>query len=102
MKKDETYTGIHNDLFGGMTDIGRIIRDAWAFGLLAETETCEGWRAREIESLWEKVDQQWEKYGFSVGSFPDDLRQRYLRIQEEAVERAKSSGWNPDSDLESE
>ncbi|HYE35309.1 hypothetical protein [Methylocaldum sp.] len=100
MKKTEPYVGIHNDLYGGMTDIGRIIRDAWAFGLIAESETCAGWQAAGIESLWEKVHETWDHYGFSVRNFPEELRQRYLRIQEEAVTRAKALGWNADLDLE--
>jgi len=102
MKKIEPYIGIHNDRYGGMTDIGRIIRDAWAFGLIPESETCAGWQAAGIEGLWEKVQETWERYGFSVRNFPDELSRRYLRIQEEAVARAKALGWNPDLDLENE
>ena len=37
------YPGIDKDRYGGMTDIGRIIRDAWVFGLIPETETGIGW-----------------------------------------------------------
>jgi hypothetical protein len=102
MKKIESYVGIHNDHYGGMTDIGRIIRDAWAFGLIPESETCAGWQAGGIESLWEKVQENWDRYGFSVHNFPEELRQRYLRIQQEAVVRARGLGWNPDLDLEDE
>jgi hypothetical protein len=100
MKKTEPYVGIHNDLYGGMTDIGRIIRDAWAFGLIPESETCAGWQAAAIESLWEKVHEAWDHYGFSVHNFPEELFRRYVRIHEEAVVRAKALGWNPDLDLE--
>ncbi|MEZ5449557.1 MAG: hypothetical protein R3E89_11405 [Thiolinea sp.] len=31
------------DLNGGMTTIGKMIRDAWLFDLIPETETCENW-----------------------------------------------------------
>ncbi len=102
MKNNEPYVGIHNDRYGGMTDIGRIIRDAWAFGLIPESETCEGWQAGGIENLWEKVQQTWDQYGFSVHNFPEELLKKYLRIQEEAIARAKALGWNPDRDLEDE
>lgn len=94
MSQPEVYVGIHNDLFGGMTDIGRIIRDAWAFGLIPETESCEGWRTLALEGLWDKVQAHWARYEFSVGKLPDDVRERYLRIQDEAIQRAKSLGWN--------
>jgi hypothetical protein len=30
MKKDERYAGLDQDIQGGMTDIGRIVRDAQA------------------------------------------------------------------------
>lgn len=102
MKEKESYVGIHDDLYGGMTDIGKIIRDAWAFGLIPESETCAGWRAQGIENLWEKVQGHWAKYQFSVRHLPDDVRERYLRIQDEAVKTAKSSGWNAELDVDEE
>ncbi len=95
-KPDQRYVGIHKDQLGGMTDTGKIIRDAWVFGLIPESETCEGWLAAGIEELWRKVDAEWEKYGFRVGALPEDLRQRYLRIQEAAVQRARAAGWDPE------
>lgn len=93
------YVGIHNDLNGGMTDTGKIIRDAWVFGIIPETETCEGWLAQAIESLWASVDSQWEKYGFLVSNLPDELRERFMRIQNDAYEKARSAGWDPDAEL---
>lgn len=96
---DKKYVGIHNDANGGMTDTGKIIRDAWVFGLIPEEETCEGWMAQGIEDLWGKVNAEWEKYGFLVGNLPDELKQKYLRIQQDAIERARTSGWNPNNEL---
>lgn len=90
------YVGIFNDQYGGMTDTGKIIRDAWVFGLIPETQTCEGWLAGGLEDLWRKVDEQWEKYGFLVSNLPDDIRERFYRIQGAAVERARAAGWNPE------
>ncbi|MBI3563544.1 MAG: hypothetical protein HY080_17705 [Gammaproteobacteria bacterium] len=94
--KYKKYLGIFNDTYGGMSDTGKIIRDAWAFGLLAETETCEGWTAQGIEELWRKVNLEWEKYQFSVGKLPPALQEKYLSIQAASVNRAKAAGWNPD------
>ena len=99
MKDENRYVGIDNDLKGGMTATGKIIRDAWTFGLIPETETCEGWRAEGIEDLWRRVNLEWEKVGFRVGNLPPETRERFLRIQDAAVERAKSAGWSGDDEL---
>jgi hypothetical protein len=95
-KADQRYVGIDKDLQGGMTDTGRIIRDAWVFGLIEETETCAGWMPQGIEDLWRKVQVEWEKYGYLVGNLPEDLRERFMRIQTEAIERARTEGWDPE------
>jgi hypothetical protein len=94
------YVGIDNDIDGGMTDTGKIIRDAWVFGLIDQTETCEGWLPQGIEDLWRKVNGEWEKYGFRVRNLPDDLQQRFMRIQNDAVKKAREAGWNPDPEDE--
>jgi len=99
LKDIKRYVGIHNDVNGGMTDTGKIIRDAWVFGLIPETETCEGWLAQGLEDLWTKVNKEWEKYGFLVSNLPDDLKQNFMRIQSEAFAKAKAAGWDPEQDV---
>lgn len=99
MKTTTKYVGILNDENGGMTHSGKIIRDAWVFGIIPETETCEGWLVQGIEDLWRKVNTEWEKYGFQVNQLPDDLREKFMRIQSEAMARAKQAGWDPDMEL---
>ncbi|GGD25340.1 hypothetical protein [Sinisalibacter lacisalsi] len=99
MQKSKRYVGIDNDMNGGMTDTGKIIRDAWVFELIPETETCEGWLAHGIEGLWEKVNAEWEKYGFRVGGMPPEMQERYMRIQADAMERAKAAGWSGAKEL---
>ncbi|HHO68689.1 MAG TPA: hypothetical protein ENK12_06630 [Gammaproteobacteria bacterium] len=96
MKEQKRYVGIHKDINGGMTDTGKIIRDAWVFGLLPEDETCEGWLAAGIEKLWHQVQDEWARYGFRVGNLPPELQERFYRIQEEAVQRARDAGWDPE------
>lgn len=39
--RQQTYMGIDKDT-AGLSPTGNIIRDAWVFGILPETETCEG------------------------------------------------------------
>jgi hypothetical protein len=92
--KPTTYIGIDKDIDGGMTDTGRIIRDAWAFGLIPETETCAGWNAQGIEQLWEQTLAEWSRYQHQVSRLPEEIRARYLRIQQEAMQRARAAGWD--------
>jgi len=89
----KTYIGIDKEIKGGMTTIGKIIRDAWVFELLPESETCEGWNLSGIDDLLQKVNTEWDKYGCLVSHLPPDLRQRHERIHNEAIQRAKQSGW---------
>lgn len=98
-KEPKKYVGIHNDQNGGMTDTGKIIRDAWVFGIIPETETCEGWLMQGIQSLWDKTTAEWEKYGFLVSNLPEEMQERFHRIQKEAIERAKAEGWDPEREV---
>lgn len=93
-KTIKRYVGIYNDRHGGMTDTGKIIRNSWIFGLIPEAETCENWLPQGIQELWEKTTDEWEKYGFLVSNLPPELRERFDRIQSEAIERAKKAGWD--------
>jgi len=99
MTRPETYVGVDNDINGGMTATGKIIRDAWVFGLIPHTETCEGWRAAQIEELWRNVNAEWEKYGFLVGNLPELLRARFMKVQDDAMERAREAGWDGEQEL---
>ncbi|MEQ1526373.1 MAG: hypothetical protein ABL902_08290 [Gallionella sp.] len=92
----ENYVGIENDLFGGMTDQGRIIRDAWVFGLLPESEGCAGWNLGQIQELYEKVYAEWERHGHIPSRLPDGLRERYVQFYDKAVLRARAHGWDPE------
>ena len=94
MAKPNTYVGVDNDILGGMTSIGKVIRDAWVFGLIPETQTCKGWNLAGIESLIQKVNAEWDKYGCLVSHLPPDLAERHSRIHGEALEKARAAGWS--------
>ena len=49
MNREKIYEGLENDNYGGMSHQGQIIRDAWVFGILPETETCTGWSIDRIQ-----------------------------------------------------
>jgi hypothetical protein len=102
MNKPERYVGIDKDIFGGMTPIGKIIRDAWVFGILPETETCEGWNLAGIDSLLQKVNAEWDKYGCLVSHLPEDLRERHQRIHDQAIAIAKAEGWSGNYETDDE
>jgi hypothetical protein len=94
MTKPRTYVGIDHDVHGAMTTIGKIIRDAWVFGLIPETETCEGWNQGRIDVLLDKVNAEWDKYGCMVSLLPETLRERHRRIHAAALVAAKAAGWS--------
>lgn len=98
--KDDKYPGIDKDPQGAMNPTGNIIRDARVFGLIAEEETCEGWRKEGIQALYDQVAKAWEPYGHLASRLPPDLRERHARIYAEAIRQARDKGWDPDRILE--
>ena len=102
MARPDTYIGLNNEVNGGMTTIGKIIRDARVFGLIDESETCEGWNFAGIDGLLDKVNVEWDKYGCLVSNLPAELFERHQRIHGEALEKAKKSGWSGEAETEDE
>ncbi len=99
--KTQIYPGIDQDHYGGMTDIGRIIRDAWVFGVIPESETCAGWDYARIEKLYDKVYAEWLKYGHLASHLPAELKERHGRIFAAAIAVARERGWSVNLDDES-
>jgi hypothetical protein len=102
MARPDKYVGINNDIQGGMTTIGKLIRDAWVFELIPETETCEGWNYSQVDALLDRVNTEWDKYGCLVSHLPDDLRARHKRFHDAAMVDAKASGWSGEHETEDE
>ena len=102
MPKPQTYIGIDKEIHGGMTAIGKLIRDAWVFGIIPETETCAGWNLARIDGLLHRVNDEWDKYGCLVSHLPDELRERHQRIHGAAVERARAAGWSGEIETDDE
>jgi len=94
-----TYIGIDKDIQGGMTAIGKVIRDAWVFELIPETETCEGWNLNRIDALYDSVNIEWDKYSCMVSHLPDELRERHTTIHNTAIAKAKASGWTGELEI---
>lgn len=102
MSNEYIYPGILDDLFAGMTGPGKIIRDAWVFELIPETETCKGWTIQRLDVLHHQVNAEWDKYSCMVGNLPPELRERHQRIYSEAIKLAKNAGWTADIDTDDE
>jgi hypothetical protein len=92
MSSANRYVGIHEDVNGGLTATGKIIRDAWVFDIIPEGETCEGWLDDEIDALRQKANVQWKQYGFLVSNLPEALRERFMRIHAQAVSVTRGDG----------
>jgi hypothetical protein len=102
MTKPDRYVGLNNEINGGMTAIGKIIRDAYVFGLIPETETCENWNLAGIDALLQKVNAEWDKYGCLVSNLPEDLFERHQKIHSEAAEKARAAGWSGEVETDDE
>ena len=100
MAKPDKYVGLDNDINGGMTTIGKMIRDARLFGLIDDTETCEGWNIGGIDALLDKVNVEWDKYGCLVSHLPEDLFKRHQMIHKEAMKAARAAGWSGEHETE--
>jgi len=102
MAKPSTYIGIDKDVNGGMTTIGKLVRDAWVFGLIPETETCEGWNLAGIDALLDKVNAEWDKYGCLVSHLPEELKKRHEKFHAPAITNAKQAGWSGEVETDDE
>mgnify|MGYP001821217838 FL=1 len=96
MRGQKKYIGIDKDPRGAMNATGNIIRDAWLFGLVPETETCEGWTSQRVQALYDQVTNEWGKYGHLASNLPPELAARHREIYDAAVARARALGWDPE------
>lgn len=92
--KDQYYAGIDKDMNGGLTHLGRIVIDAWVFGILPESETCAGWGHSQMQNLYEKVYESWEPYAHLPSRLPADLQRRHAKLYAQIIATAKNKGWN--------
>mgnify|MGYP000061769555 CR=1 FL=1 len=91
----KSYVGFHNDMHG-MTQLGRVVLDAWVFELIPESEDCAGWSLPRLQMLMGRVETEWDKYGNLPSRLPSALRERHQRIYEQAVEQGRKKGWDPE------
>lgn len=92
--KEQYYSGIEQDVDGGLTPLGRIVIDAWVFGILPEKETCTGWSMSQMQNLYEEVYAAWEPYAHLPSRLPPELQQRHASLYEQRITVARNSGWD--------
>ena len=90
------YSGLKNDANGGMTHFGQMVKDAWVFGLIPDTQDCTGWDNGQMQVLYERICEQWEPYAGLPSNLPEELKKRHARIYQDAIAFAKQNGWNPE------
>ncbi|MHB1677381.1 MAG: hypothetical protein ACYCSS_07570 [Sulfuriferula sp.] len=90
----QVYVGIDNDTNGGLTHLGRVVRDAWVFGILPETETCVGWNSARMQNLYEQVYAAWEPYAHLPSRLPEAMRERHTKLYSHAITTAREDGWD--------
>lgn len=93
---EQRYSGLRNDVNGGMTHFGQMVKDGWVFGLIPDTEDCSNWNAGQMQTLYEKIYAEWEKYAHLPSRLPDELRTRHAKIYQDAIKHAKANGWDPE------
>jgi hypothetical protein len=98
MNAPQTYAGLDNEENFGITLTGRLIRDAWVFGLAPEGETFAGRRLDELQVLFEQVHNAWEPYAHLPSRLPPELAERHARIHGDAIAKAKAAGWSAELD----
>lgn len=94
----QCYAGVDRDANNGLTHLGRVVRDAWVFGILPETEMCTGWDAARMQGLYEQVYAAWEPYAHLPSRLPPALRERHGRLYGEAIAAALKQGWDAELD----
>lgn len=99
MSEKMIYPGFHADTHG-ITQLGRIVLDAWLFDLIPREEDCAGWDLQRMQALMEQVNRQWDQYGNLPSRLPPDLAARHRELYDWAIQRARERGWNPELDEE--
>ncbi len=99
MSEKMNYAGFHQDAHG-ITMLGRIVLDAWLFGLIPREEDCAGWDLQRMQQLMDRVNRAWDQYGNLPSRLPPDLQTQHAELYSWAMQRARERGWNPELDDE--
>ena len=87
------YAGFFNDSHG-ITQLGRIVLDAWAFGILPREEDCEQWDLGRMQNLMQQVQEFWDAHGDLPSRLPAELSKEHQATYSWAMDRARTLGWS--------
>lgn len=95
IKEIIVYSGFNEDAHG-LTMLGRVVLDAWLFGLLPRSEDCAGWDMTRMQNMMYQVEAKWDEHGNVPSRLPPELRDRHMELYAWATERARTRGWDPE------
>jgi len=95
MNDKTIYSGFNQDTHG-ITMLGRIVLDAWVFGLIPKSEDCTGWDLQRMQQLMQQVNEHWDTHGSLPSRLPPELRERHTELYAWATARARERGWDPE------
>ena len=95
MSEKAVYSGFNEDTHG-ITTLGRIVLDAWLFGIIPRSEDCAGWDLQRMQQLMDQVNKHWDEYGNLPSRLPPELLEEHTRLYNWAMERARGRGWDPE------
>lgn len=90
-----TYSGFNADAHG-ITQLGRVVLDAWLFDLIPAEEDCAGWDKQRLQRLMNDIEKRWDEYGNLPSRLPPELLARHTELYQWATERARARGWDPE------
>lgn len=83
-----------------MTILGRLVLDAWLFGLLPREQDCAGWDLGRMQVLMQQVQARWDEYAGLPSRLPEPLRSQHAELYAWATQRARERGWDPEEEAE--
>lgn len=92
----QKYVGLDKEDNGGFTMIGKIIRDAWVFGILQEGDNFAGKTPSDFQLLMDKVNAAWEPFGQLPSNLSPELAARHSQIYAAAIAIGRANGWDPE------
>lgn len=87
------YLGFFQDGHG-ITQLGRVVLDAWVFELISREEDCKGWDLGQMQILMQRVQEAWDRHGGLPSRLPPGLREQHQSTYQWAIDRAKTLGWS--------
>lgn len=74
----------------------RAVLDGGLFGFLPESEDCAAWQLGQTQTLTDKIEAEWDKYGNLPSRLPPGLRERHEALYRMATKRAREMDWDPE------